>query len=178
MEKVILGTFASREDAERLIQSLSVDMAVPQDHVSYIYRNAEGEIEKTVDDTSVSLEGTTTGAVVGGTAGAIAGIATIMGVLPVIGPIFAAGPIITALGIGAGAVGTTAAGALTGAMAGGIIGALVDLGVTETEATVYQDRIREGDVLVVVRSEADEAIHRAFSSHNASTISVHTLSAK
>lgn len=175
MEKVIMGTFATREDAERLIHHLSTDLKIPHDKISYIYRNADGEIESTKEAESGSLEGTATGAVVGGTAGAIAGIATVIGVIPIIGPIFAAGPIIAALGIGAGAIGTTAAGALTGAVAGGIIGALVDLGLTETEAQTYQERVQKGDVLVVVRSEQDSAIHEAFSSHKAETISVHTM---
>ena len=42
------------------------------------------------------------------------------------------------------------AGALTGALAGGLIGALVGLGVPEDSARVYEDRVKEGAILLAV----------------------------
>jgi hypothetical protein len=82
-------------------------------------------------------------------------LATVAGLIPVIGPIFAAGPLIAALGIG-GAVGATAAGALTGVAAGGLVGALVGLGIDEPAAKEYETEVSSGNVLLAV--EADEAI--------------------
>ncbi len=169
-----MGIFTLREDAERLIQKLTHEMGVPEQSVSYVYRNGDS-ITTSTNEVTATIAGATTGAMVGGTAGTLAGIATVMGVIPVIGPIFAAGPIIAALGIGAGALGTTAAGALTGAMAGGLIGTLAEFGISESEAQAFQDRIKEGDVMVVVRLKDEEAVQRAFSAHNASTVSVHAL---
>lgn len=177
MEKVIMGVFTERDDAEKLIHTLTSDLHVPKQSVSFVYRNGD-DVATSTNEVTETLAGAATGAVVGGTAGTLAGIATVMGVIPVIGPIFAAGPIIAALGIGAGAIGTTAAGALTGAMAGGLIGTLAEFGMSESEAQALQDRIKAGDVMVVVRLKDEETVQRAFSEHNASTVSVHTLTEK
>lgn len=177
MKKVIMGTFSSHSNAEALLKQIREQNSISADNISYIYRNADGEIARSDDTISVPLEGASTGAVVGGTAGALAGIATVMGIIPVIGPIFAAGPIITALGIGAGAVATAAAGALTGAVAGTIIGFLVGIGVPETDAQAYEKRVSEGDVLVIVHSDNEAEVLTAFKAHDASTISVHTYGA-
>lgn len=156
MKKLTLGVFASREDAESAIGTLHKDLKVAEEEISYLYRNTNDEVKEVAAgdvSTGTPVEGAKTGAMVGGAAGAIAGIATVAGIIPVIGPIFAAGPLLTMLGIGAGAVGTTAAGALTGAAAGGLIGALVNAGVSETKAKEYEDRVMAGDVLVSVHAE-------------------------
>jgi hypothetical protein len=66
------------------------------------------------------------------------------GVIPVIGPLFAAGPIASALGL-TGAVGAAAAGGMTGAAAGGMLAALVRLGVSEEHAQRYADAAHTDD---------------------------------
>lgn len=103
-------------------------------------------------------EGAGRGAVIGGTIGAIVGIATIAGTIPVIGPIFVAGPVITALGLGAGAVGTTAAGAVTGAAAGGLIGALIAWGAPEDVAKSYEEKVLAGNILVAVHTKKPQEV--------------------
>lgn len=174
MKKVVLGTFPSRERAEALIYYLYNELDIPRDDISYMYKNTEGEIKEFGGmEIGSGGEGVTTGAVVGGSLGALAGLAAVAGAIPVIGPIFAAGPLFAALGVG-GAVGTAAAGALTGVIAGGVIGALVDLGASESEAREYEDRVRAGDVLVVVYVEDENKIRYAFTSYKASSVSVHT----
>lgn len=160
MKKVTLGVFSTRESAEEAINALHHDLHISTDEISYVYRNTEDEVreveaDEISDDTPA--EGAKTGAMTGGALGAIAGVATVAGLIPVVGPIFAAGPIVAALGLG-GAVGTTAAAAATGAAVGGLIGALANLGVSETQAKEYEDRVHAGDVLVVVHSDDNEAV--------------------
>jgi hypothetical protein len=160
-----------------LIQQLRTESGIPEGDISYIYRNSEGEVANAEggDLNKTPGEGAATGAVVGGSVGALAGIATAVGIIPVIGPIFAAGPLLAALGITvAGAAGATAAGALTGALAGGFIGALVNLGASDVEAKEYESRILAGDILVAVETESEETVKAVFAQHGATDIRSYT----
>lgn len=92
-------------------------------------------------------EGTTTGAVtggiIGGTLGLLAGIGALA--IPGLGAFVAAGPIMAALaGIGSG--GTL----------GGIIGALTGAGIPEYEAKRYENRLKEGGILISIRANNDD----------------------
>ena len=78
------------------------------------------------------------GAAVGGGAGLLAGIGSLA--IPGIGPIVAAGWLVATL-----------AGAGVGAASGGLIGALTGAGVSRDEAEVYDEGIRRGGSLVMVR---------------------------
>jgi uncharacterized membrane protein len=91
-----------------------------------------------------------------------------------VGPLFAAGPLAAALGL-TGAVGTTAAGAATGAAAGGVIGALVNIGVTEEHAKQYEDRVNAGDVLVAVHAEEDIDVAGLLTGAGALEVNVYQL---
>ncbi|MEJ7862081.1 MAG: YsnF/AvaK domain-containing protein [Pyrinomonadaceae bacterium] len=94
------------------------------------------------DDTelgSKAMEGTGTGAAIGGTLGAIiAGIAAIgtSVLLPGIG-LVVAGPLAAAL-VGAGA----------GGLAGGLLGALVGSGIPEEHAAAYETGIKSGGIVL------------------------------
>src|SRR5437868_8427036 len=84
--------------------------------------------------------GATSGAVVGGALGWLAGIGALA--IPGVGPLIAAGPIIAALtGVGVG-----------GAV-GGITGGLVGLGIPEYEAKRYEGRIKSGHILLSVHAD-------------------------
>src|SRR6476661_8896398 len=87
--------------------------------------------------------GATSGAVVGGALGWLAGIGALA--IPGLGPFIAAGPIMAAL-----------AGLGVGGAAGGIVGGLVGLGIPEYEAKRYEGRIKEGGILVSVHSDNSE----------------------
>jgi hypothetical protein len=184
MKKLITGVFPSREKAQDAIQALYDDLSIGSDEVSYIYRNSENEVkEVNVDEvanetsaTQTATEGAAGGAVTGGAIGALAGIATVAGLIPVIGPIFVGGTLLTSLGIGlgAGAVGTTVAAATTGAMAGGLIGALTGLGVPDTQAKEYEDRVAAGDVLVAVHAENHFDVAKTLTAHGALSVDSYT----
>ena len=92
--------------------------------------------------------GAGTGAVLGGVLGMLVGAGTL--VIPGLGPLIAAGPIVAALA-GAGAAGTT----------GGLIGALIGLGVPEIEAKRYEGRVRGGKLLCSVHCDDSEWADRA-----------------
>jgi hypothetical protein len=63
-------------------------------------------------------------------------------------------------GATATALASAFSGAAIGAAAGGLMGALVGLGIPEERARVYNDRITQGDYLVIVDgTEAD--LHQA-----------------
>lgn len=177
MKKLTIGVFAEREQAEEAITALQNDLGIPKDDISYVYRNTDDEVKEidvdmlktSTEDESVG-QGAATGAVTGGAIGALAGIATVMGVIPVIGPIFAAGPLLAALGLGAGALGATAAAATTGAAAGGLIGALASLGVEDTKAKEYEDRVFAGDILVSVHAENASSVEECLSDNGAVSV--------
>jgi hypothetical protein len=92
--------------------------------------------------------GAGTGAAVGGVLGWLVGVGAL--VVPGIGPLIAAGPVVAALA-GAGAAGAT----------GGLIGGLVGAGFPEVEAKRYAGRIRDGGHLISVHCDDKEWAKRA-----------------
>ena len=66
--------------------------------------------------------------------------------IPGIGPILGAGPLIAALG-----------GAGIGALAGGMVGALTDAGIPEQDANIYSEGVRRGGTLVLAYVAEDTA---------------------
>ena len=111
----------------------------------------------------------------GGVLGAGVGLATAVGMIPVVGPILAAGPLVSALGLGAGALGTTAAGALTGAGAGGVVGALATYGVGEPAAQKYEDRVKSGDILVATHADESVDTAKALEQEGATDVNIYSL---
>ncbi|MBU1293144.1 hypothetical protein KJ819_03740 [Patescibacteria group bacterium] len=177
MKTFTIGAFVNREDAEKAINQLHNDLKVPADDISYVYRNTEGEIkEEDADDIARSTvtESAGKGAAVGGTVGALAGLAAFAGIIPVIGPLFAAGPIAAALGF-TGAVGAAAAGGVTGAAAGGILAGLVRLGISEEHAQRYVDRVEAGDVLVAAHTDKEDEAVTIFKDAGASNVETYQL---
>jgi len=91
-------------------------------------------------------DGATTGATIGLVAGTGAGLLASLGVLaiPGIGPLVAAGVLATTLA-------TAAAGTVTG----GLLGALIDYGVSPDHAEVYAENVRRGGTLVSVKADGE-----------------------
>ncbi len=95
-----------------------------------------------------AVAGASTGAIIGGALGWLAGIGMLA--IPGIGPFIAAGPIVAALsGVGAG-----------GAV-GGFAGALIGVGIPEYEAKRYEGRIRGGGILLSVHCDNSDWTKRA-----------------
>src|SRR6059058_3096269 len=92
--------------------------------------------------------GATSGAVIGGGLGWLAGIGALA--IPGLGPFIAAGPIVAAL-----------AGAGAGGVVGGLAGALVGIGIPEYEAKRYEGRVKEGGILLSVHCDDSKWTKRA-----------------
>ena len=113
-------------------------------HVSVITNDAENKYARFVDKTGTQVvdeditgeEGAGLGAIVG----ALTGLT--MALIPGFGPVLAAGPL--------GAMLISGIGAATGAATGGLAASLMDFGITEENATRYQDTLRSGGALVIV----------------------------
>lgn len=147
---VITAAFDSRLDAQRCIDGLKKSgvsedaiSIIAQDDAGHLQANVGGDLEH--DHTDNKGTGMLKGAAAGGAVGALFGIAAF--VIPGLGPFITAGWLATSLGA-AGAA--TAAGAIIGATAGSISGLLMDYGVSESDARLYEDQVHKGGVILLV----------------------------
>jgi hypothetical protein len=161
MTRRVTAIFAERADAERAAEAL-VDLGAVRHEISLLSRHGDEPGTKqrhdsiveparevgdegaplTTTDEQHTVDGAAAGAAIGAAVGLTAGLVTL--VVPGFGLVLAAGPLAWALG---GAAGATAA----GAVAGGVYGALQDLGIDETMARGYEERLRGGDTLIAAR---------------------------
>jgi hypothetical protein len=111
------------------------------------YSNLEANVDKYEDVTGP--EGTVFGGIVGGLAGAAVALTAI--VIPGIGPIIAAGPLVALLGGATGA----AVGGTAGAISGGVAASFIHLGIADDEADYYAEAIRRGNAVVTVTAKDD-----------------------
>jgi hypothetical protein len=137
MTRTVTHLFDDYAQAQRAVAALE-QAGFSSSEISLVSRyRSDGSL---ADEAS----GAAKGATVGGLAGAGTGLLAALGVIaiPGIGPLVAAGVLATTL---------TAAAA--GGVAGGIIGALVDYGMSEEDAHVYSEAVRRGGSLVSVRAD-------------------------
>lgn len=165
---VISASFDSRLDAQRCIDGLK-SSGVSDDAISIIAQDDSGHLQANVggeldhDQSDNKGTGMLKGAAAGGAVGAIFGIAAF--VIPGLGPFITAGWLATSLGA-AGAA--TAAGAIIGATAGSISALLMNYGVSESDARLYEDQVRQGGVILLVDASKvtnPDAIRSVFSFH-------------
>jgi uncharacterized protein YjbJ (UPF0337 family) len=160
MARRVTATFTDRDAANRAVAALT-DMGAQRDHISTLIRGEHDgaaavhehtddliEPAREVGDSGAALttsdegdaaQGAATGAAIGAVAGLTAGLLSLM--VPGFGLVTAGGALAWALG---GAAGTAAA----GAVAGGVYGSLRDIGIEDTHARHYEERVRGGDVLL------------------------------
>jgi hypothetical protein len=158
--KTVVALYANGTKAADAAEAL-IESGFPADDVGVVARGTGNEFASMVTDPAVEelaerqttgdgideAEGAGIGALLGGAAGLLAGLAALT--IPGLGPIIAAGPLVTAL-VGAG----------VGAAAGGVIGALTDAGIHDEDARQYAEAIRRGSAIVAVRAN-DKAADRA-----------------
>src|SRR5437763_2169964 len=120
--------------------------------ISVLFPENEGTKDFAHEKNTKAPEGTatgaTSGAVIGGGLGWLAGIGALA--IPGVGPFIAAGPIVAAL-----------AGAGAGGVVGGLAGALVGMGIPEYEAKRYEGRVKEGGILLSVHCDDSRWTKRA-----------------
>ena len=149
--KSVFGIYTSRSAVESALTHLR-DAGFASADVSLLLPENLGPKELATEKATKAPEGTvagaSSGAVIGGALGWLAGIGALA--IPGLGPFIAAGPIMAALaGIGVG-----------GAV-GGFTGALVGLGIPEYEAKRYEGRLQKGGTLVSVHCDTSEETDRA-----------------
>jgi hypothetical protein len=145
---VMAGVYDVYEDAQITAKDLEA-AGVPYEHLSILTNNSDGRAG--IVDTPPGGEpgarvGAATGSVLGAGAGLLAGLALFS--IPAIGPIAAAGWLITTL-VGAGA------GAGFGSAAGGLVGSLVEAGITKEDANFYAEAVRRGATVLLVKATPD-----------------------
>src|ERR1700759_3489801 len=121
----------------------SISVLLPDDESTRAFAH-----EKNTKVPEGTAAGVTTGGVIGGTLGLLAGIGALA--IPGVGPLIAAGPIVASL-----------AGLGVGGTVGGIVGALVGMGIPEYEAKRFEGAAKNGDTLLSVHCDTSDEIKRA-----------------
>src|SRR5580700_9382434 len=142
----VFGIYQTRESAEEAVDALRQAHFRNTD-ISALFPDNAGTKDFAHEKNTKAPEGATTGAASGAVAGGVLGWLVGIGLIaiPGIGPLIAAGPIISALAA-AGALGTV----------GGIVGALVGMGIPEYEAKRYEGRVKHGGILLSVHCDSHE----------------------
>lgn len=148
----VFGIFRDRSQLERCVEQLKAenfrnsDISVLMSQKSETKEFAHEKGTKAPEGAAI---GAGTGAAIGGTLGWLVG-AGVIATIPALGPLVAAGPIMSAL-----------AGLGVGGAAGGIGGALIGIGIPEYEAKRYEGMVKDGGILISVhvddRDWADKA---------------------
>ena len=153
----VYGLFKERSDLERSVSELR-DASFRQADISVLFPYPESTKElaheKSTKAPEGSAAGASTGAIIGGTLGWLAGIGALT--VPGVGPFIAAGPLMGLL-----------AGLGMGGAIGGLTGALIGAGIPEYEAKRYEGRVRQGGILMSVhcddhdwRAKAEDIMER------------------
>jgi hypothetical protein len=170
----VIGIFTDKQQAEGAINNLELKGYDPKD-ISVIVKDTVPAGYSGSKGGSIA-EGAASGAAAGGVLGGLAGLLIGLGAItiPGVGALLVAGPIAGALGL-SGAAAALISGATTGLVAGGLLGGLVSLGIPDEEARVYEQRIREGAVLLAVpvnRPAELSDVQNIFSNYSADQIRV------
>jgi hypothetical protein len=140
----------SRVQTERIIDRLNVS-GFAYSEISVLMPETGSHHDIGHVKASEAPEGTATGGITGGIAGVV-GLLAGLGALaiPGVGAFIAAGPTMATL-----------SGAALGAATGGVIGGLIGLGMPESEAKIYEGKLRTGNYLIAVHALNEEQIAQA-----------------
>jgi hypothetical protein len=151
MTEAVVCLVSSSVEADAILSSLQ-EIGFSNSDISILMPDKNSVRDLGHENTTKAPEGATagasTGAVIGGALGWLAGIGSLA--IPGLGPFIAAGPIMAAL-----------SGAAIGGTVGGVSGALIGLGLPEYEAKQYENKLRDGNILVSVHTEDGEEAKRA-----------------
>lgn len=141
MQRLVLGTFKGREDAESLLNQIK-ESGIDSSLISIFTKDREDADNLAASTGAEAATGSGIGASSGAMTGAAVGLigALLIGATAIPGiNLLAAGPLAALLGA-----------TLTGAAAGGLTGALVGLGVAEHQAHEFNERVQKGETLLGV----------------------------
>src|ERR1700730_2396914 len=148
----VFGIYSTRVGVENGADAL-VKAGFPSSDISVLLpENLAGTKEMGTEKATKAPEGTaagvTTGGIIGGTLGLLAGVGLLA--IPGLGPFIAAGPIMAGL-----------AGLGVGGAVGGVTGALIGMGIPEFEAKRYEGHLQKGGILLSVHCDTPGEIMRA-----------------
>jgi hypothetical protein len=148
----VFGIYSTRAAVENAADAL-VKAGFPSSDISVLLPESLGGpkemgTEKATKAPEGTAAGVTTGGLIGGTLGVLAGVGLLA--IPGLGPFIAAGPIMAGL-----------AGLGVGGAVGGVTGALIGMGIPEFEAKRYEGRLQKGGILLSVHCDTSEEIKRA-----------------
>src|SRR5882762_5753014 len=148
----VFGIYSTRASVENAADSL-VASGFPTADISVLLPKSLSGMkdigtEKATKAPEGAAAGVTTGGVIGGTLGLLAGVGMLA--IPGLGPFIAAGPIMAGL-----------AGLGVGGAVGGVTGALIGAGIPEFEAKRYEGRLKSGGILLSVHCDTSEWVKRA-----------------
>lgn len=151
MQKTAFCLATSHVQAERIVQRLQVAGFSTGD-ISVLHTDTVSNQDEIEEHASKAPEGIAKGAATGGIAGGAIGLLAGLGVLaiPGLGAFIAAGPIMAAL-----------SGVAIGAATGGLVGGLIGMGLPETQARHYEQKVQRGGFLISAHADSPEQLLRA-----------------
>lgn len=154
--QTVIAVFDSRRQADYSVGQLR-QQGFRQEEISIVAKQTE--------DTEGYNDSIADGVATGGAIGGIGGLMAAAGALaiPGFGPIIALGPI---------------AAALSGAVAGGVAGGLIDYGIPAERGREYEEQIRRGKVLAIIKVDSSKASQAAniLRQNGAANVEMHTTS--
>lgn len=165
MSKAVVCLAKTEIQASSIVERLST-IGVRDRDISVLFPKPLSKAEGLLDWSHHAPQGAAIGGGAGGITGGVLGWLAGMGMLmlPGVGPVLAAGPIVALL-----------SGAAVGATLGGITGALVGMGIPADDATVYETKVRDGNILIfthVPNTEEARIVHDIYRQTHASDISI------
>src|SRR5271169_1346101 len=147
----VFGIYSTRSAVENAASALASG-GFPVADISVLLPESLGARDMGTEKATKAPEGTaagvTTGGIIGGALGVLAGVGLLA--IPGLGPFIAAGPIMAGL-----------AGLGVGGAVGGFTGALIGMGIPEFEAKRYEGRLKKGGILLSVHCDTSGEIMRA-----------------
>ena len=136
----------SRNQADRIVDHLKTESFSNKD-ISVLFPNMN-DTQDSAHEKNTKASSAAAGPAVGGVLGWVAGIGPLA--IPGVGPFIAAGPLMAVL-----------SGVVLGAIVGTISRGLVALDLSELEATQYEGKVKEGNILLSVHTDNIGDIARA-----------------
>ena len=142
-----VGVFSNPRQAQQAVNALR-GSGFSDDQIGVVSHETSGA-DGTDESESGAAEGAATGVAAGAGLGALWGLGILAGVIPGIGT-----------AIAGGTLGVLLSSAAAGAAAAGVGGALIGMGISEEDATYYENEYRAGRTIVTVSGPNAEAGRR------------------
>lgn len=145
MGDYVINVYENEQQAAEAIEEFKKE-GYTTDEISVIANQANDLSKMSQEVKTSTMDGAIAGAATGGAlgiAGALAGLPAVL--VPGLGAILAAGPVLTMLG-----------GALVGARSseGGLLNSLMNIGLPEEDAQQYSNEVQEGKFLVILHAKS------------------------